>query len=109
MVNKDENTLKCTPCAGDICPADSGGNDVNPNIFTVWNRDDINDSQKLINDSQKLLDALQLANSMHDLINDEWVNAYCLVSELGIQIQYFPYFILLMAVCLCLVQKVSNT
>ena len=38
----------------------------------------------------------------------DWVSAYCAINELDFMIQYFPYVILLMALSLCVVQKVSN-
>ena len=87
MVNKDDNTLKCTPCGGDICPSDTSELGWGHGI---WPRDDVNNTEKL-------LEQLQRVNSIQDVINDEWVDAYCLVTELGLQIQYFPYFILMLS------------
>ena len=106
MVNKDENTLKCTPCGSTkVCPSDTDAR--NKGAWDIlWSRDET--AEVNVNDSQRLIDTLKMSTSVQEVINTEWVDAYCVVDVLGIQIQYFPYYVLLMAICLCLVQKVSN-
>jgi len=106
MVNKDENILKCTPCGSDYCPTDFEDAFAEGFFFSYG----IDETTEVNNEtSSAMLKDLNLSSQMQEFINDDWVNAYCLVSDLGMQVQYFPFIILLMAISLCLVQKVANT
>ena len=91
MVNKDENILKCTPCGSDLC---------------------VSDLAKLKEDNVTVLDILtselNYASTTSSLIDQDWMNAYCLINDLGVQVQYFPFILLFLPVCLCLVQKIAN-
>ena len=106
MVNKDENILKCTPCGLDYCPTDFEDAFAEGFFFSYG----IDEIPEVNNDSSsKMLEDLNLSRQMQEFINNDWVNAYCLVSDLGTNVQYFPFIVLLMAIGLCLVQKVANT
>ena len=91
LVNKDENILKCTPCGSEYCVSDleyvTSTNDTAYQLISS----DLNDS-----------------SAIAELIDIEWVNAYCLIHDLGIEVQYFPFFLLLLPLCLCLVQKIAS-
>ena len=91
LVNKDENILKCTPCGSEYCVSDL--EDVTSTNDTAYQMisSDLNDS-----------------SAISELIDIEWVNAYCLIHDLGIEVQYFPFFLLLLPLCLCLVQKIAS-
>ena len=104
MVNKDENVLKCTPCGLNYCPSDFDDDFsvLGSFFYAPSTRNDSNTTDKIIND-------LSAVSKVEGFINEDWINAYCLITDLGVQIQYFPFLVLLMAICLCLVQKVSNT
>ena len=104
MVNKDENILKCTPCGKQFCPSDYTNDDLSKfgSIFHLSNRNETVNSKNILEDMNSV-------GKYHDAINDDWVNAYCLNADLGMQVQYFPFVVLIMAICLCLVQKISNT
>ena len=105
MVNKDEQVLKCTPCGQQFCPSDfDQGDPLLKEFLTGMLEMDRNDTDA----SSKMINQLSLASTVTDYLNNEWVDSYCLVTDLGVQIQYFPFVILLMAVGLCLVQKISN-
>ena len=105
MVNKDENILKCTPCGQKYCPSDFDEHTSSlSSMFRITNRNDTEEET-----ATHMLAELNLANKITEFVNDEWVNAYCLSSSLGMQVQYFPFIVLLMAISLCLVQKISNT
>ena len=104
MVNKDENILKCTPCGQQFCPSDFTNDDLSKlgSLLHLSSRNSTDKSTNMLND-------LSLVGEVHDAVNDDWVNAYCLNADLGMQVQYFPFVVLIMAICLCLVQKISNT
>ena len=104
MVNKDENILKCTPCGEQFCPSDFTNHDHSElgSFLHLSSRNDTENSTDMLNE-------LSLVGKAHDAVNDDWVNAFCLNAELGMQVQYFPFVVLIMAISLCLVQKISNT
>ena len=104
MVNKDENMLKCTPCGDKFCPSDFTNDDFSQlgSFLHLSSRNDSNNSTNMLNE-------LSSVGKFHDAVNDDWVNAYCLNADLGMQVQYFPFLVLIMAICLCLVQKISNS
>ena len=104
MVNKDENVLKCTPCGLNYCPSD-----FDDNFFVLGSFFSAPSTRNDSNTTDKILNDLNAVSKVEGFINEDWINAYCLITDLGVQIQYFPFLVLLMAICLCLVQKVSNT
>ena len=91
LVNKDENILKCTHCGSDYCATDlediAISNETGLQLFTS----DLNNSSETAG-----------------LIEMDWVNAYCLINDLGSEVQYFPFILLLLPLCLALVQKMAN-
>ena len=91
LVNKDENILKCTPCGDTICVSDL--EDLKDENGTVLNL---------------LTEELDFAYTTTNLIDIDWINAYCLINDLGTQVQYFPFILIFLPVCLCLVQKIAN-
>ena len=84
LVNDDENPVKCTPCPDGRCPSDFD-EDMTIGLFSTSRQ------------------TTGVAN-----FNEEWVNAYCIINEMTTVVQYFPYFVLLLALVLCMVQKISN-
>ena len=84
LVNDDENPVKCTPCPDGVCPSDSDA-DMKSEIFS----------------------GLRQSTAAAGF-NEDWVNAYCIINEMTTVVQYFPYFVLLLALVLCIVQKISN-
>ena len=109
LVNDDENPVKCTPCPGGKCPSDLDEDNeyftgIISEIYGNHHNRNVASTEKGGGDTEQ-----NVTPSASDYnFNEEWVNAYCVVNEMTILIQYFPYLLLLMALALCVVQKVSN-
>ena len=104
MVNKDENILKCTPCGQKYCPSDFDEHTSSlSSMFRITTRNHTSEVT-----TTHMLAQLSMANKITEFVDSEWVNAYCLSSSLQMQVQYFPFIVLLMAISLGLVQKISN-
>ena len=100
MVNDAENPVKCTPCPDGKCPSDKDKDSLGI--------DSLLDSILQIN-STTVNNATAVTHSKAEYdFNGEWVDAYCVINEMAIVIQYFPHLLLLMAVAIGVVQKIPE-
>ena len=83
--------MKCTPCGYDYCATD----------LEDVERTNETGLQKITSDINELSETA-------GLIELDWVNAYCLTHDLGAVVQYFPFILLFLPLCLALVQKIAN-
>ena len=101
LVNNDNNPVKCTPCIDGICPSDSDEDTTSFLTSGNWNWTGTSDL------TTGIVSGIKQTTGAADF-NQEWVDAYCVINEMTVMVQYFPYFVLILALTLCVVQKMSN-
>ena len=103
MVNDANNPVKCTPCPNRTCPSDFDKDSTGIAYL-------LKESFLHIHDTihTNTVSEATVSHSKNEFdFNVDWVDAYCVINEMTIVIQYFPHLILLMAMALVVVQKIT--